>query len=1489
MERYILSSKKEIKRKERKERMKVFKRGLATFLTALMLIPSMPPAAVNAAPLDSVSAQASIETAAEEKLQEESQKEALEEVKLSEKEEPKGEEGSLSESETAEEEFSKEAEESTEEETSKPAEKVTEEEMSKPAEKATEEETSTREEVTVGEETSKQAEEAAKEEASEQVQETAEEETTEQETSKQAEETTQENNSKEEISKETEKAAQESETSESKEDSSNVKESLEDASSGGGNDSKKEESNKNQESAAGEADAGKDSLLEKVAGLSKTKKLMNANAASPSNAKRLAENESGDNVGFNTGSHVYYVVSREGFDEGLGDACFEEDGSYKINIPEENPYFPYEVQFTYDGKTWNEWFMTPDDSVTVGSHEFYVSPSFDNTAVTQMSLEIAGDTVVVYPKKKEFTNMDDGGISTMSLLPLEERELKDVDLTAYTPVDLTQVSVNYIFGEEPLKDTDKVMWAYGWDSDDYSVSQSGDRINLSRSTCSGNSRWQMIVGEDNQLNMGNIRYLVSIDVKPSGNWLVPTVYKQFEDGKREKVSVSDSNYYDFPWGGQDLDESRELNINVPSEELDSKANAYISLEVNESVFPSGTVRYSTLKAYRGKNIAADADITDQILIKDMSAKDSGYLMSENDSWITIAAYDSKGNLMGQLPIKVHLNRKRNYLYFDDLYDYVDEQWDRVSLGMNSVSDDSDYGGETRIQKRKYTVILEKGCALDKEYYLTARYTKAGIESPSSVTAAYVGQYPSIAQAVAADAADIKDSLFGESYGGGYKANYSKGVYFTVFIGADSYEKQEIYQYFIKTEKKPEGEPILSDSTKVNFIGLKDGNKKDIPCYPVEAQHDTYGDSYITLLVDNGVDLTKLAPVFEFSPSQDGINLYTDGSQEKSGETYHDFSKGPVHYTAGSESKKEQRNYWLQVVQKTDGTGGLYINSLNDPKANTEERDGVIYSTRELMVDGLHDYQHDILLINKGTEDIPALKAELVSEQVELDPYWTLKGNQALLGFDSLNSGQSYGELQNFAKLRIKPKEGVKGGDISGTLTITSAGKTLMVLNLTGIVGDPCITTTEIPDAVKYVPYSVMIQNNNKYQDFNKVRYHLEEGTLPKGMAIYDNGELYGIPLESGTFIFTVRMDNSYGKFKSSYQTLTLNVKDNTNLNVYNESDTEYTIKVPIGKEAGEGTRDYVLRNTSDQPFVSNGEFDDFIALWLNGEQLVEGVDYTREKGSTKMTIKSQTFKTKVKSGLNTIAAEFRKGGKHRVNELKRTAQNFRISVPDTSGNGSAGGSSSSSGSRGSSSSNSGNDGVVSNSMITYNSQKGYVHRQRGIITKESKGYSRWQQDDKGWKLLYANNTTAAGSMVTLEDGRKVEQILWEKINGAWYAFGADGYLKSGWVFDYQLNSWYNVSVDTGMLTGWYTDAQDKHTYYLDPATGNLTIGWKSIEDKWYYFNGVISAPTWQLDEETGKWHYNIRSKSKPFGAMYQNETTPDGYRVDGNGVWDGKR
>ena len=80
--------------------------------------------------------------------------------------------------------------------------------------------------------------------------------------------------------------------------------------------------------------------------------------------------------------------------------------------------------------------MNPEDSIEIDGHTFYVSASFDGTAVTQMTLDVAGQEVDVYPEKKEFTDGDD--VALMSLLPLEKRNLS-VDLSGFSPIELSRV------------------------------------------------------------------------------------------------------------------------------------------------------------------------------------------------------------------------------------------------------------------------------------------------------------------------------------------------------------------------------------------------------------------------------------------------------------------------------------------------------------------------------------------------------------------------------------------------------------------------------------------------------------------------------------------------------------------------------------------------------------------------------------------------------------------------------------------------------------------------------------------------------------------------------------------------------------------------------------------------------------------------------------------------------------------------------------------
>ena len=280
------------------------------------------------------------------------------------------------------------------------------------------------------------------------------------------------------------------------------------------------------------------------------------------------------------------VVLMEAFPEVKIWDMFDSEGNYTINIPEENPFFPYEVQFICDGETTNEWFLSPDDSVKVGGHTFSVSAYIDGTVPTQINMEVAGKMVAVYPEKKEFTN-DGDGISPMSLIQLETGKLETspVDLTSYTPIELTQVSMNCIFGEGQVSAENKIAWTIDGD-DNYKITGSNDTINLSERTSSSSMKYlDMIVGNGNQLDDSGMRYRVPIRIRSSSSWLKAAV----KTSSPSTITVSSCNYSDYS-----MDE-RNLDVSVSTDLLPDIV--YIGLKIDESRF--GNTNFSQIKVYEG--------------------------------------------------------------------------------------------------------------------------------------------------------------------------------------------------------------------------------------------------------------------------------------------------------------------------------------------------------------------------------------------------------------------------------------------------------------------------------------------------------------------------------------------------------------------------------------------------------------------------------------------------------------------------------------------------------------------------------------------------------------------------------------------------------------------------------------------------------------------------------------------------------------------------
>ncbi len=553
-----------------------------------------------------------------------------------------------------------------------------------------------------------------------------------------------------------------------------------------------------------------------------------------------------------------------------------------------------------------------------------------------------------------------------------------------------------------------------------------------------------------------------------------------------------------------------------------------------------------------------------------------------------------------------------------------------------------------------TYRLKNPHALNAPYTQLFTYKGSTNDKPGDDVVAYQGRYGSVSEAQAAGAANIRETLFTD----GYTADYSKGVSFSIFIGPDGDKNQKKYGYTIKTER------YLSSFTNVTFTGVKTADGTKVPYYILPAQtHDSYDGQNYTFFVSNTAEETEQpvdlsALVLEYRLDE-GAKMYLNGAQignEQSSPA--DFSSKMVQFTVASEDGKNQTNYFVRIFKmKTVEDAAaypaeLYLTSLDHDKSQTK-RGEIVESTRELFLDSYHDNLHDILIANIGCTTMSALRAELESDSIVMDDYWKLNGKHDLGGFTTIERTQANGILPNLAKVRLKAKDGELPpkdyGDL-GTLTFTaqesSGQKTKMVLRLTGVVGDPRMTTTKIKNPTKYVPYGIMITNNNTYK-WNYPRYTLVKGRLPDGMQLLQNGELYGVPMEAGKFEVTIQMDSNQ-PLKPDIRTFQFEVLENSDENVAGAEAAGYELEKKI-KDI------YDTTASGDYLIISKGVFNEYTDLYIDGKKLKLNDDYKAESGSTRITIIAKALPKS--EGVHTIGVEFRQDKKQRI--VNAAAQNYK--------------------------------------------------------------------------------------------------------------------------------------------------------------------------------------------------------------------------------------
>ena len=156
----------------------------------------------------------------------------------------------------------------------------------------------------------------------------------------------------------------------------------------------------------------------------------------------------------------------------------------------------------------------------------------------------------------------------------------------------------------------------------------------------------------------------------------------------------------------------------------------------------------------------------------------------------------------------------------------------------------------------------------------------------------------------------------------------------------------------------------------------------------------------------------------------------------------------------------------------------------------------------------------------------------------------------------------------------------------------------------------------------------------------------------------------------------------------------------------------------------------------------------------------------------------------------------------------------------------------------------------------------------------------------GWKWLdnHYYYFTGSGAMKT---GWFKDKDIWyyldkdgvmltglQEINGSRYYLNASGAMQTGW--KWLDNHYYYFTSSGAMKTGWL---KDKDTWYYLDKEGIMLTGLQEINGARYYLNasGAMETGWKQLN---GNWYYFQTN-----GSLLRNGTSPDGYRLNADGIW----
>ena len=171
--------------------------------------------------------------------------------------------------------------------------------------------------------------------------------------------------------------------------------------------------------------------------------------------------------------------------------------------------------------------------------------------------------------------------------------------------------------------------------------------------------------------------------------------------------------------------------------------------------------------------------------------------------------------------------------------------------------------------------------------------------------------------------------------------------------------------------------------------------------------------------------------------------------------------------------------------------------------------------------------------------------------------------------------------------------------------------------------------------------------------------------------------------------------------------------------------------------------------------------------------------------------------------------------------------------------------------------------------------KNYFFKSSGIMQVG------WQWSNDSWHYYAMSGAVQTGwlkdgdAWYYLEGKEGVMLVGLHQVDGKQYYFSGSGAMQTGWKwFD---NHYRYFESNGAMKTGWI---KDKGVwYYLNPEDGIMLVGLHKVNGDHYYFDesGAMQTGWKQLD---GNWYY-----FQADGSLLKNATTPDGYKVNEEGIW----